>query len=59
MSAWPEDGKYRGIEIPKRLKRTWDNVSGRWWRQGVDDVLGPENIEQEDAFPDYGVIVIK
>lgn len=36
---WPEDGHYRGIEIPGRLKANWNNVSGRWWKQGVDDVI--------------------
>lgn len=44
-SPWPEDGMYRGIKIPGRVKATWNNVSGRWWKQGVDDALdfGDEN----------------
>lgn len=55
-TAWPEDGKYRGVEIPKRLKATWNTMSGRWWKQGVDDALGPEPIEQEPTqFPEFGV----
>ncbi len=38
-SSWPEDGMCRGISIPKRIKANWNNVSGRWWKQGVDDAL--------------------
>ena len=39
MMQYPEDEMYRGIEIPKRLKRYWNNTSGNYWRQGVDAVL--------------------
>ncbi len=35
----PEDGKYRGIDIPGMVKLHWDTKPGRWWRKGVDSVL--------------------
>ncbi|WMI33476.1 hypothetical protein SEA_KENREY_82 [Streptomyces phage Kenrey] len=47
-STWPEDEMYRGVKIPKRIKANWNNVSGRWWKQGVDDALGSiDDFEQE------------
>lgn len=47
-APWPEGDKwtYRGIPVPGRLKATWNNVSGRWWRQGVDDAL--ESREEDE-----------
>jgi hypothetical protein len=55
-TEWPEDGKYRGVEIPKRLKQFWNTVSGRWWKQGVDDALGPiEEQPETKASPEFGV----
>jgi hypothetical protein len=52
---WPADGKYRGVEIPKRLKQHWNTMSGRWWKQGVDDTLGPEPEENEEkSLPEFG-----
>lgn len=44
-SEWPEDGKYRGHDIPLQLKQNWNNVSGRWWKQGVDAVLDSPGYE--------------
>ncbi|AXG66346.1 hypothetical protein SEA_ANNADREAMY_78 [Streptomyces phage Annadreamy] len=35
----PEDGKYRGIDIPGMVKLHWESKPGRWWRKGVDSVL--------------------
>ncbi|QOI67478.1 hypothetical protein SEA_BEUFFERT_77 [Streptomyces phage Beuffert] len=35
----PENGKYRGIEIPGMVKLHWESKPGRWWRKGVDSVL--------------------
>lgn len=51
-APWPDDGMYREIQIPGRIKANWNNVSGRWWRQGVDDVMDSPGYESmvEDAW---------
>ncbi len=49
-SPWPEDGMYRGIKIPGRVKATWNNVSGRWWKQGVDDAFDSIVCEEDERF---------
>lgn len=55
-SSWPSDGKYRGVEIPKRLMGHATTMSGRWWKQGVDDTLGPEPEQEieEQQVPEFG-----
>jgi hypothetical protein len=53
-APWPDDGMYRGIKIPGRVKATWNNVSGRWWRQGVDDALDSLEEIQESDVPQFG-----
>lgn len=53
--SWPSDGKYRGVEIPKRLMGHARTMSGRWWKQGVDDTLGPLPEEPEKTeLPEFG-----
>lgn len=55
-APWPDGDNwtYRGIPIPGRIKATWNNVSGRWWRQGVDDAL--DAIQETDVsdMPQFG-----
>lgn len=53
-TEFPEDARYRGVLIPARIKATWNNVSGRWWKQGVDDALGPEGESEVQQFPEFG-----
>lgn len=53
-SSWPEDGMYRGIKIPGRIKATWNNVSGRWWKQGVDDTLDAVQEADVSDMPQFG-----
>lgn len=50
MVDFPDDGKYRGIEIPLRLQRYWNNTSGRWWCNGVDSAL--DSPQQQKAAED-------
>lgn len=55
-SRCPEDGKYRGVEIPGMVKLHWDNKPGRWWKKGVDDTLGPvEEVIEEQPVLEFGV----
>lgn len=43
---FPEDGKYRGIEIPGMVRLHWESKPGRWWRKGVDSVLDSETYKE-------------
>jgi hypothetical protein len=45
---------YRGVKVPARIKANWNNVSGRWWKQGVDDTLDAVAETEVSDMPQFG-----